>query len=213
MIPDSLWNVSGKAFYSGRDAFSSPSKLYILGLNPGGEPEKYPRETVRAHTCKVFHAPDYWCAFTDEVWGVDGSRPRHTMQRNVLHLLGKLDLDCRKVPASNLVFARSQSADKISKSELRSPANACWPFHRTIIQQLGVQVILCLGQDAARGTSACLEADNPSLGKFEKKDEFVEDGGQKQVSRAYRSNGSVTVVKLPHPSRFHWTNPKSDPCE
>ena len=135
--------------------------------------------------------------------------------KNVRHLLSMLGLDCRKVPASDLVFARSQSAEKITKNkvEFARLIKACWPFHQSVIQQLRVSVIVCLGRDAERGTIACLEADNPSLGKFVIKDKFVEDGGLKQISRTYRNNGSVTVVQLLHPSRFHWTSPKSDPTE
>ena len=214
LVPDSLREVSGKVFYSGRDAFGSPSPLYILGLNPGGSPEDYPDETVRAHTDKVLHEmPDNWCAFTDEVWGVNGSRPRHPMQKNVLHLLAMLSLDCRKVPASDLVFARSQNAEKITKDkvEFARLTKACWRFHQAVIQQLEVSVIVCLGRDAERGTINCLEADNPSLGKFAIQDKFVEEGGQQCISRTYRNNGCITVVQLPHPSRFHWTSPKSDP--
>lgn len=216
LVPDSLREVSGKVFYSGRDAFGSPSPLYILGLNPGGAPEDYPDETVGKHTDKVLHnMPDNWCAFTDEVWGVNGSRPRHPMQKNVLHMLARLGLDCRKVPSSDLVFPRSQNAEKITKNKVEFDRliKACWPFHQSVIQQLGVSVVVCLGRDAERGTIACLEATNPSLGKFVIKDRFVEDGGLKQMSRTYRNNGSVSVVQLLHPSRFHWTNPKSDPTE
>ena len=29
---------SGRVFYSGRAAFSSPADLYLLGYNPGGDP-------------------------------------------------------------------------------------------------------------------------------------------------------------------------------
>lgn len=35
LIPESLQGESGKAFYSGRDAFGGAAPLYIIGLNPG----------------------------------------------------------------------------------------------------------------------------------------------------------------------------------
>ena len=214
LIPDSLLDISGKVFISGRDAFGSSSKLYILGLNPGGAPESNALETVGAHTRKVIHdAPDNWCALTDEAWGRNGHRVQHPMQRNVLHLLRRLDLDCRKVPASDLVFARSRDAAKISKAEFVRLANDCWPFHRAVIRRLEVRVIVCLGREAAWGAIARLEADNPAAGKFAEIDRFVEDRGLKGVSRAYRNGGGITVVQLTHPSRFHWTTSKSDPTE
>ena len=37
-VPTHLLNESGTVFYSGRDAFSNPSGLYLLGLNPGSSP-------------------------------------------------------------------------------------------------------------------------------------------------------------------------------
>ena len=38
LIPTNIHGCSGKVFYSGRLAFSQPSTLYMLGLNPGGCP-------------------------------------------------------------------------------------------------------------------------------------------------------------------------------
>ena len=38
LIPESLLERSGKAFYSGRNAFGGPSGLYIIGLNRGDRP-------------------------------------------------------------------------------------------------------------------------------------------------------------------------------
>ena len=214
LIPDSLLEASGKVFVSGRDAFGSPSELYILGLNPGGSPESHAEETVRSHTGKVLHdVPDNWCALSDEAWGRNGHRVQHPMQRNVLHLLARLGLNYRKVPASDLVFVRSQDASKISKNQFDRLANDCWPFHRAVVKELGVRVIVCMGGEATRRTVAHLEADNPSSGRFAEVDKFVEGGGLKLTSHAYRNGDGLTIVGLTHPSRYHWTSPKSDPSE
>ena len=51
-IPKEIRNRSGSVFYSGRDAFSGSSKLYILGINPGGNPVAQAEETVDWHTGK-----------------------------------------------------------------------------------------------------------------------------------------------------------------
>ena len=212
LIPAELLDYSGKVFVSGRTAFGSPSDLYILGLNPGGAPENNVQETVRTHTHKVLHeVPDDWCALTDEAWGRNGHRLQHPMQRNLLHLMKSLGLDHRRIPASDLVFARSQDASKIGKKDLDRFANLCWPFHRAVIERLGVGVILCLGREAVERVKACIKADNPSAGEFEVVDSFVEDGGLKVESRTYRNRHGLSVVQLAHPSRFHWTSPRSDP--
>lgn len=35
-LPTAIQQRSGSVFYSGTGAFTHPSRLYILGLNPGG---------------------------------------------------------------------------------------------------------------------------------------------------------------------------------
>ena len=212
LIPAALLDYSGKVFISGRGAFGSPSDLYILGLNPGGAPENYVQETVRTHTHKVLYEfPDDWCALEDEAWGRNGYRVQHPMQRNLLHLMKSLGLDHRKIPASDLVFVRSQDASKIGRKELNRFGDLCWPFHRAVIDGLGVRVILCLGRETVEHVKDRIEADNPSAGKFEVVDRFVEAGGLKVESRTSRNGDGLSVVQLAHPSRFHWTSPQSDP--
>ena len=39
LVPESYLDRSGAVFYSGRRAFSQPSDLYLLALNPAGDPE------------------------------------------------------------------------------------------------------------------------------------------------------------------------------
>ena len=49
LIPEALLEVSGKAFYSGRDAFGGAADLYIIGLNPGrGETRNF----IRRERCR-----------------------------------------------------------------------------------------------------------------------------------------------------------------
>ena len=132
------------------------------------------------------------------------------MQKNVLHLLERLCIDCRKVPASNLVFARSRNAAEL-KAELTKFADACWPFHREVIRRLEVRVIVCLGWDAARETIARLGKDDPGAGKLKETDWFVETNDRNWRSRVYRNNGRVAVVQLTYPSTAVWTNSDADP--
>ena len=61
-IPASLLLRSGSVFYSGRAAFTRPSKLYILGLNPGGDPAVQAEETIRANRQKFQYGPAWWRA-------------------------------------------------------------------------------------------------------------------------------------------------------
>ena len=108
-IPPSIRSTSGKVFYSGRTAFSSPSKLYILGLNPGGSPQEKVSETVESDTQRVLNGSADWSAYQDEEW--EGKPPgTHGMQPRVRCLLRQLNLDPQKVPASNLIFVRDRKS-------------------------------------------------------------------------------------------------------
>ena len=65
LIPNSQLNVPGRAFGSGRSAFSNPASLYVLGRNPGGDPTHY-AETVRQHTDSVLRdKPEKWSYFEE----------------------------------------------------------------------------------------------------------------------------------------------------
>ena len=86
LIPMPVLSESGSVSYSGRTAFSNPSRLYILGLNPGGCPIKQATETVKWHTKKVADQERAdWSAYRDERWnnnppGTHGMQPSTTAQ-------------------------------------------------------------------------------------------------------------------------------------
>src|SRR4051812_49127983 len=106
-VPTHLLDESGTVFYSGRDAFSNPSRLYLLGLNPGGSPVDQARETLSWHSNRVLHKePHKWSAYRDESW--QGALPgTKGMQPRVLHLLRRLGRNPGDVPSSNLIFVRT----------------------------------------------------------------------------------------------------------
>ena len=146
-IPPALLPRSGKVFYSGRAAFAEPSALYILGLNPGGDPSNHEAETVENDTEAVLHRhPDDWSAYRDESW--EGAKPgANQMALRVLHLFQALGFGAGYLPASNLVFARSRNESEIG-SEFSALADLCWPFHEFAIERLRPKAILCFGKTA-----------------------------------------------------------------
>lgn len=46
-VPTSLLSESGKVFYSGRNAFSPPASIYVLGVNLGGDLAYYKSGKLR----------------------------------------------------------------------------------------------------------------------------------------------------------------------
>lgn len=204
LIPKCLLSRSGKVFYSGRMAFNSPSSLYVLGLNPGGDPANQTTETVGAHTSDVlnFH-PDDWSAYRDEAWkkncppGTCGMAPR------VLHLFKGLGLNPGSVPCSNLIFVRSRREADLGK-DWRSLAVQCWEFHAHAIERLQPRVILCFGKKTGDYVTR-------KVGAKTLIDEHVEKNNRQWRSQVFSSPVGMKVVVATHPSRVNWCADGTDP--
>ena len=202
-IPDHLADRSGKVFYSGRNAFSNSSPIYLLGVNPGGSPDTHAEETVGRHTHSVLHAlPNDWSAYRDESWkssvpGTLGMAPR------VLHLLQRLGLSPGSVPASNLVFVRSAREAHIERAAMAAMADACWPFHQQVIARLQPRVVVCFGQTAGNYVRR-------RLGASQVIGQFVEQNNRKWRSLAYAGAGGIKVVVATHPSIANWCAAATD---
>ena len=202
-VPTELHTRSGKVFYSGSAAFSAPNDLYILGLNPGGDPDAQAEETVLSHTRAVLHTlPECWSAYRDESWG--GAVPgTWKMQPRVLHMFQSLRLNPDSVPCSNLVFARSKDEASLKK-ELPQLVPACWPFHQGVIEYLRPKVVLCFGQTT--GDEVCRR-----LGAHQLISTFVESNARRWKSSTYKAPSGLRVVVATHPSRVKWQEPATDP--
>ncbi len=205
LIPQYLLQESGAVFYSGRAAFGDPAPLYILGLNPGGDSSDQSLSTVAEHVQKVRDMPKAeWSAFCDERWGPRRQTPGPSgMQPRVLHVLKGLGLDARRVPASNLIFCRTRTESDLG-DRFERIAQDCWNFHKTVIEELGVRVILCLGQKAGGWVARQVGA-HRELGRY------VEQNGRGWPSVAMGNAAGRVVVIAAHPSRANWQNPSSDP--
>src|SRR5688572_10231182 len=130
-VPADLMNESGRVFYSGCNAFSNPSQLYVLGLNPSESPANQEQETVLSHSKRVLHElPALWSAYIDESWG-DRPVGSSGIQPPVRQLLRRLVLDSRLVPSSNVIFVRTRSEGDL-KDRKDALANACWAFHERV---------------------------------------------------------------------------------
>ena len=203
LIPSELAHDSGKVLYSGRAAFSGKAPLYILGINPGGDPENYTTETVENHTRKVLtEFPDNWSAYRDEFWG--NTKPgTYGMAPRILHLLQQLELDPGLVPASNLIFVRSRRENHIKKRQA-TLANLCWPFHDQVLTELSPKVILCLGRKAGKYV-------RNQIGANQLMAQFVEENNRRWKSQLFSTLSGIRVVVATHPSIANWCVPPTDP--
>ena len=203
LVDPSIHHRSGSVLYSGRAAFEGQSQVYILGLNPGGCPVAQAKETVARDIADALTVNPYeWSAYADESW--KGRRPgTHGMQPRILHLLGRLGLDPRRVPASNVAFVRSAREADLGR-EKADLLKACWPMHQAVIDKLGVRVVLCLG-----GTAGAWVRD--AIGANEQIDSFTEANERRWTSVAHRNASGLHVVTLTHPSIAAWTVDATDP--
>lgn len=202
-VPTHLLNDSGTVFYSGRDAFSNPSRLYLLGLNPGGSPSEQAGETLAWHSNRVLHEfPANWSAYRDESWQ-GAPAGTYKMQPRVRHALRRLRLDPGRVPSSNLIFVRSARAIDLKGHE-RELADACWAFHERVIDTLKINVILCFGQTSGDYVRRKLGAD-------ELVETFVEQNNRRWQSQSFRNRGGTGVVVATHPSIAAWNTSAADP--
>lgn len=202
-IPSELHSHSGKVFYSGRSAWSTVNDLYVLGVNPGGDPTESQDETVGSHTAAVLQMlPENWSAYRDEIW--KGFRPgTYGMAPRVLHLFAQLGLNPGAVPCSNLVFVRSRRESDLG-NQLKMLAEKCWPFHAAAITQLRPRVILCFGGKTGKYVRG-------KIGASILQSEFVEQNNRRWRSQVFTSALGVKVVVATHPSIADWTTPATDP--
>lgn len=203
LVPAELHEHSGAVFYSGRAAFSAPSRLYILGLNPGGSPTIQSEETIgRSLEAFLGARPARWSAYCDERW--KGREPgMYGMQPRVRHLLGHLGLDPRDVPASNVVFRRSARESDLD-AEKRALLRQCWPVHEAALAALRVEVVVCFGRTAGRWVREL-------VGARVRSDLFVETNRRAWKSEAHETSVGLRVLTLAHPSIADWTSVTTDP--
>ena len=204
LIPESLKGCSGKVFYSGRKAFESPSDIYILGINPGGDPSDPDEISVGVHTTKVLDCrPCDWSEYRDEPWKKDSEPGSTPFQRRLQYLSNKISIGLGEIPASNLIFKRSTVFSKL-QGDARHLAKACWPFHKKVIDTLGVKIVVCLGKPASDFVREKLNA-HQLIEEFDRVNRFH------PRSVTHKNLDCIQVVRLSHPSRADWTKSETDP--
>jgi hypothetical protein len=204
LVDRRLFRRSGSVFYSGTAAFSGPSPVYILGLNPGGSPSRQADETIGRDLEDWLRGPPLWSAYVDESWEGKAAGT-HGMQPRMLHLFRRLGLDPRRVPASNVVFVRSSTEATLidQKTEL---LRLCWPVHEAVIDRLEVRSVICLGGTAGSWVRSMLGANFQTAS-------WRETNSRGWQSAAHTNGRGLHVLTLTHPGRADWRNPAADPTE
>lgn len=203
LIPESQRERSGRAFYSGRAAWAKPSRIYLIGYNPGGDAND--PGTVMDDTETILQH-DRYSAYVTEGNPVNEPRWGTSMQASVRHVLGNLGYDPNLVPASNLFFARSSRADHHPAELKQQWKEECWPFHEHVVKSLDIEIVMCIGKDTA---DFVLGRDSFSKHR-PTSTSFTSTMGLRRISQKYDGPG-VRVVRLGHTSSTSWLGVERDP--
>lgn len=202
-VPSDLHARSGSVFYSGRAAFAEQRDLYVLGLNPGGDPDQQSADTIACQMRFVRdRSPDLWSAYCDEGWTARAPGTS-TFQRRLRHLFSGIGADLRRTPSSNLIFVRSRRQATL-EGGFNALADGCWRFHREVIARLNVRLVICLGISTGDEVRRRMRADHEL-------DAFSEQNHRRWTSTVHANAEGLIVASLTHPSIADWTAPSSDP--
>jgi hypothetical protein len=139
-----LADMPGRLLYSGLGTLA-PGKLYVLGYNPGGDPDAE-SDSSADHLAKLDGKSLDWNEYIDGVWRPGGrvcAPGDAPMQRRVCHLLTGIGLRVRTVCASNVIFVRSRASSGLdNQAQL---AERCWSVHQFILEHIRPEGILSIG--------------------------------------------------------------------
>jgi hypothetical protein len=181
-----ILDVSGQVLYSGASTLR-PGEVYLLGLNPGGDPNNPRLLTIRQSL--------------DDLVSTDSERREknsymmtwpssNTLRRRVIWLLTRLRVNVEDVAASNLIFPRSRD-EKTCQYERY--ADACWAVHERILEIVQPRVVIVYGNPPYRFLSE----------RFGRYGELRHPSGHGTwPCRSLEVSGRFRVVGLPHMSLY-----------
>jgi hypothetical protein len=198
-ILSTVLHRSGKILYSSVETLQ-PGPIYILGLNPGGDPD-YADDSHYTLEEALQRLPDkHDNDFLDECWQacqIPGGRP---LQRRTQWLCRQLGHEPANVCASNLIFLRSRGS---SGSGYPQSADLCWPVHEHILQLVRPRLILVLGSEVYEYVGTRL------AGPGFKTVEIRASGHGGWVCRraeVLMPYGGANLIQVPHLSRYAINN-------
>jgi len=211
---------SGSVFYSGSKTLDNPSRYYLMGLNPGGDPcdSDLKMETIGKSLTDWRGRKPEWSEYCDVDWRGKKSDPKDENPGNSRHQKAVrnfcsdcLDEDVRSVFSANAIFKRTRKGEHLPKGT--SLEHTCWQVHQLLLSIVQPTYIICLGHGPGSSferlkEERCLHVIG-SCGKelfkipSEKKGFYIRwferDQIQAQVPGLERL---VRVIGVPHPSWF-----------
>jgi len=205
-VPAELLDISGHVPYTGKEGFTHPvAPVYFLGLNPGADPENgYDHLTIGQSLDVVWGCSKPFSEYLDGEW--QGRPPlSHPMQRRMAHVFGRLGIDLRRIPASNLLFPRSGRAIRFSYDP-EQVEELCWPFHDAVIHGLAIRTVIVAHSRAG-------ERVRRRLGAAKLLERWEEANSRRWSFFAHEAGNGLRVLTITHPSVADWTAEPTDPTD
>ena len=199
IINSELNNQPGSLLYSSISTLSK-SKLYFLGLNPGGVPDN--KSTILDHLNFMTNKNnENFNEYCDGIWkpgGIERPKGQAILQRRVQFLLSSLATNTRRVFASNLIFKRSINEALLNDKD--ALAEICWKIHLKLLDVVNPSLILVMG-------NFCFKFIKNKMINIDDRKFFA--AGHANWECEYvngKLNGMKTkLIKIPHLSRYDIT--------
>ncbi len=192
-----LADLPGRLLYSGVGTLK-PGPIYLLGWNPGGDPDVEP-DTPAEHLEKLERERVDWNEYLDGYWRPGGrvlGKGQAPMQKRVVHLLQGIGVEPRTICASNLIFMRSRGKDGLSQGD--NLVRRCWLVHDFLLGIVRPKIVLSIGGNAV--LDALLRKGAETGGRAAKASGHAD--WECQSVRARLGQHQVRIVSVPHLSRY-----------
>lgn len=174
-----------------------PGKLYIMGLNPGGDPENSKSHNIGMSLDQLPQRTSN--AYLDEAWDNRSrqlEKGQAPLQRRIAFLAQSFGCELEDVCATNLIFMQTRSARDL---DFNRDAERCWPVHEMMLSMVRPKLILAFGNSAISpyGYLRQIHSSVPE-------DEISSGHGSWKCKSftAQIAGDQVAVVGLPHLSRY-----------
>jgi hypothetical protein len=201
LILKPILDHSGAVLYSSFQTLR-PGRIYILGLNPGGD---------NGHSIrKCLDSLPYYDenSYMDEDWSTEKRHydvGGHPLQQHLKWLIENLGYDLKNVCASNLIFTRSSGQ---WGADYPIHADLCWKVHELIIELVKPDVLIVFGNGSISPYDYLLRKHYGHTGSWPRI-QTIESGHSNWKCKSFSmrlDDNRFTVVGLPHLSRYSVEN-------
>lgn len=192
-----------------------PAAVYIMGLNPGGDPKDCPTAII-----DNIAPPEGQSGYTHECWKKHCREPQPCShlengrirpeaevkhQRHMRQIAQALEIPLIQLVCCNAIFAKSESLTKLKpQTGLNAMAwwSSCWPVHQYLLRKVRPRAIITLGYGEQTSAFGLLrrEAGYLPVRKF---GDDSKKGGRAFDAQLPLGGGDsieVSIVGVPHPS-------------